>query len=178
MHFQQNGVTLLEERFIVRWIIQTHCFLECFVMSKQHHQLKWKVYKGSSVQTSHLQRILSLNPELFWLCDWGQQPVMDGNGAIFISSDTGIRGMEWWENNTSTTSLRSCPLQERRLLWTWVCQVDLYNGGRSSSFSDSRLNKSPVSNLLCQTSFETNFVCLKVFLLGTPILVDSIEQKE
>lgn len=81
--------------------------------------------------------------------------MVDGNGAIFISSDTGIRGMEWWESNTNNTSLRSCPLQERRLLWTCVCQVDLRNGGRSSSFSDSRLNKSPVSIKL--TKFVSKF---------------------
>lgn len=150
-------------------------------MSKQHHQLKWKVCKGSSVQTSHLQRILSLNPELFWFCGWGQQPAMDGNGAIFISSDTGIRGMEWWENNTSTTSLSSpregtvvdIGVPSRSLQWRKVVILFWLQTEQISCV------KSPVSNLfwdklcLSQTLFVSKFS-----YWVHQIVVDFIEQKE
>lgn len=150
-------------------------------MSKQHHQLKWKVCKGSSVQTSHLQRILSLNPELFWFRGWGQQPVKDGNGAIFISSDTGIRGMEWWENNTSTTSLSSpregtvvdMGVPSRSLQWRKVVILFWLQTEQISCV------KSPVSNLfwdklcLSQTLFVSKFS-----YWVHQIVVDFIEQKE
>lgn len=115
---------------------------------------KLHISRGSSVSTQNCSGSVAEASSLRWMA---MEP--------FLSLQ--IQESEAWSGGRTPQALLLCPLQERRLLWTWVCQVDLYNGGRSSSFSDSRLNKSPVSNLLCQTSFETNFVCLKVFLLGT-----------